>query len=61
VALGLASLVTVTLGITRVGPPALSGVAFMIVAVLVGTLTYLDRREARLRARVAGSPAQAAR
>jgi hypothetical protein len=61
IALGVASLVTVTLGITRSGPPALSGVAFVIVAVLVAMLTYLDRREARLRARVAGSPAQAAR
>lgn len=61
IALGVASLVTVTLGLTRIGPPALSGVAFMIVAVLVATLTYLDRREARLRARLAGSPAQAAR
>jgi hypothetical protein len=61
IALGVASLVTVTLGITRSGPPASSGVGFVIVAVLVGTLTYLDRREARLRAHIAGSPAQAAR
>jgi hypothetical protein len=57
VALGLASLVTVTLGLTRVGPPLLSGVAFVIVAVLVATLTYLDRRATRLRDRVAGVPA----
>lgn len=54
VALGFASLVTVTLGITRVGPPLLSGLAFVIVAVLVATLAYLDRRAARLRDRVAG-------
>jgi hypothetical protein len=59
VALGLASLVTVTLGITRAGPPLLSGVAFVIVAVLVATLTYLDRRAARLRDRAAGVPAHA--
>jgi len=59
IALGVASVLTVTLGITRVGPPALSGMTFVIVAVLVATLTYLDRREARLPARVVGSPAQA--
>jgi hypothetical protein len=61
IALGVASLVTVTLGITRTGPAALSGVAFVIVAVLVATLMYLDHRRKRLRARVVGSPAQASR
>lgn len=60
VALGLASLVTVTLGLTRVGPPLLSGLAFVVVAVLVATLTYLDRRATRLRDRAAAVPADAA-
>jgi hypothetical protein len=61
IALGLASLVTVTLGFTRAGPPAVSGLAFLVVAALVAALTYLDRRAVRPRAEGAAAEPQAAR
>jgi hypothetical protein len=56
VALGVASLVTITLGIVRIGPPAVSGVAFLVVASLVAALTYVERRASR--ARVAATSSQ---
>ncbi|MGH2356369.1 MAG: hypothetical protein ACRDJN_32590 [Chloroflexota bacterium] len=49
-ALGAASLVTITLGIVRLAPAAVSGLALLVVAALVAALTYLDRREPRWRA-----------
>jgi hypothetical protein len=44
IALGGASLVTITLGILRLAPAALSGLAFLVVAALVAALTALERR-----------------
>jgi hypothetical protein len=55
IALGAASLVTITLGIVRIAPAAISGLAFLIVAGLVAALTYLDRREASRPGRPIGS------
>ncbi len=47
IALGLASLATITLGIVRIASPVVSLLALLTVAMLVAVLTFLDQRDRR--------------